>query len=122
MAAGFQAKSMEVANAAASRLLRHVNENMSDKDLIDVMVPTSTLAGTVSEILQSSPIDDTRLRAASLVGKWKGLETPEAGLNQGATIIIMQSERVIDPLNSAIDVTPRNDTATLPAKRKSISD
>jgi hypothetical protein len=86
------------------------------------MVPTSTLAGTVAEIMQSSPVDDTRLRAASLAGKWKGLEAPEQNQNAGAVIIIMQSEKIIDPLATAIDVTPQNVISIHSNKKKSILD
>ena len=120
LAAGFQAKSIEVANSAASRLLRWVHETMTDREMIDIMVPTSTLAGTVAEIMQSSPVDDTRLRAASLAGKWKGLEDQATGPAQGAVIVIMQSNKTAEP--QVIDITPQNITPLGPKKPKSIVD
>jgi len=114
LAAGFKAKTRENAARAASRLSTHLQETMTARDTLDIMVPDKDLFALVNEKMMTSP-DDVQVRAASLFGKWKGLETPEVSGLQGSTIIIMQQLK--DGEQAAIDVTPENDK---PIERKKL--
>jgi hypothetical protein len=116
--AGFKAKTPESACSAASRLLRYVNDTMPSRDLLNVMVPDHELFGVIKEKLLCSP-DDVQVRAGSLLGKWKGLETPENAGLQGSTIVIVQGSPSSD--QPAIDVTPQNDSDIPEEERKKLS-
>jgi hypothetical protein len=104
--AGFKAKTYDSAAQAASRLSRHLQETMTARDTLDIMVPDKDLFAIVNEKMLTAP-DDVQVRAASLFGKWKGLESPDQAALTGSTIIIMQQLK--DGSSEAIDVTPDND-------------
>lgn len=118
-AAGYKTKTRESSAACGFKLLKRLHEAMSDREMLDAMVPTSRVIQVTNEIMETSA-DDNRLRAASLIGKWKQMETPEGGPAQGATIIIVR--QLPDSDITAMDVTPGNQVAIQPPKRISITD
>ena len=117
--AGYKGKTRQSMARAASRLSTHLQNTMTARDTLNLMVPDKDLFSLVNEKLLTAP-EDIQVRAASLIGKWKGLEQPETGGLQGSTIIFMQQLK--DDDNETIDITPGNDSDIPIVTRKKLTD
>jgi len=119
LAAGYQCKNKEVASACGSKLLRRLEEIMTDQEKVEVMVPTSEVVATGRELMLCAE-DRIRLGATNMISEWKGMKTQKGEGVQGATIVIVQQLSEKD--SDVIDVSKQKSIVIEPPKRMAITD